>query len=63
MEIKNMSYEQAAARLEEIVAALEKNEAPLDKALEMFEEGTALVSYCSKMLGDAKQKITELEKD
>ena len=57
-----LSYEQAVTRLEEIVAQLEKNEVPLDTALSLFEEGTRLSKLCTKLLSEAQQKITEIEK-
>ena len=60
---KNITYEQAISRLDEIVSLLEKNEVSLDEALKLFEEGTKLASFCSKTLSDAKQKITTIEKD
>ncbi len=63
MSKNELTYESAAKRLEEIVTILEKNEVSLDKALELFEEGTKLTAFCSKKLNEAKQKITELEKD
>ncbi|MCR5208112.1 MAG: exodeoxyribonuclease VII small subunit [Eubacterium sp.] len=59
----NLTYEEAVERLNEIVESLEKNDVPLDKALELFEEGTRLTAFCTKKLNEAKQKITELEKD
>lgn len=59
----DMNYEKAVERLEEIVSELEKNEVSLDKALALFEEGTSLTKYCSKLLSEAKQKITEISKD
>ena len=37
MEEKKMTFEQALARLEEIVALLEKGDAPLDQSLELYE--------------------------
>ena len=37
---ENMTFEQQLARLEEIVAALEKGDAPLADSLALFEEGT-----------------------
>jgi len=58
-----MSYESAMSRLEEIVAHLENNDIPLDEGMKLFEEGTALVSKCSKMLKEAEQKITKLTKE
>lgn len=57
-----MTYEQALARLDEIVAALEKNDLPLDDALSLFEEGTKLAAFCTEKLENAKQKITVIEK-
>ncbi len=60
---KNLTYEQAVSRLEEIVAKLEKNDISLDEALSLFEEGTRLTAFCTNKLNEAKQKITQVEKD
>ena len=38
-----MSFEQAMARLEEIVRRLEQGDVPLEEALGLFEEGSRLV--------------------
>ena len=59
---KEMTYEEAVARLEQIVSKLETGKAPLDESLKLFEEGTALTAHCTKLLENAKQKITEIEK-
>ena len=56
------SFESSITRLEEVVRLLEKGDAPLDAALALFEEGTALIKTCSKMLDDAEQKVTLLVK-
>ncbi|MBQ9228655.1 MAG: exodeoxyribonuclease VII small subunit [Eubacterium sp.] len=58
----NLTYEEAVTRLNEIVAALEKNDVSLDEALALFEEGTALTAFCTEKLTQAKQKITEIDK-
>ena len=63
MSEKELTYEQAIKRLDEIVVLLEKNDVPLDEALKLFEEGTSLTAFCTKKLGEAKQKITEIEKE
>lgn len=60
---KEMTYEQAISRLEEIVSILEKNEVSLDEALELFEEGTRLTSFSADKLKNAKAKITEINKE
>ena len=54
------SYEKSLKRLEEIVVLLEEGGQPLEKTLELFSEGTALISVCGKYLDDAEQKITKL---
>ena len=59
---ENMTFEQQLARLEEIVAALEKGDAPLADSLKLFEEGTKLVSSCTAMLEQAEQKVVKLVK-
>ena len=60
---KELTYEQAISRLEEIVGILEKNEVSLDEALALFEEGTKLTSFCAAKLKNAKAKITEINKE
>lgn len=57
---KKMSFEQAMKRLEEIVSALEKGEAPLEESLELFEEGSKLLRQCTVMLDKAEQKVIKL---
>ena len=43
MAAKKLSFEEKLSRLEEIVAALEKGDAPLADSLRLFEEGTKLM--------------------
>lgn len=54
------NYEESLKRLEEIVAIIEDGDQPLEKNLELFSEGTALLNSCSKYLDSAEQKITKL---
>jgi exodeoxyribonuclease VII small subunit len=54
------NYEKSLKRLEEIVAALEDGGQPLEKTLELFSEGTALLNSCAKYLDNAEQKIINL---
>lgn len=51
------TYEDAAKRLEEIVAQLESGELPLEKSIRLFEEGSKLTSFCYDTLKNAEQKI------
>ena len=57
---KKKTFEQAMTRLEEIVALLEKGEAPLEESLKLFEVGTGLMKQCSTLLDKAEQKVTKL---
>ena len=54
---KNMSFESAMTRLEEIVRQLEGSSVTLDESLTLYEEGIALVKLCSGRLDEAEQKI------
>lgn len=60
---KMPSFEEALARLEQIVRALENGGAPLEQSLAMFEEGIGLVTLCGKHLDNAEQKIAVLLKN
>ena len=62
MAAKKLSFEEKLSRLEEIVAALEKGDAPLADSLRLFEEGTKLVNACSTELDKAEQQVVKLMK-
>ena len=57
-----LSFEQSLSRLDEIVKHLEKGDLPLNDSLALYEEGTALIRSCSKMLDEAEQKVVKLKK-
>lgn len=59
---KKLNFEQSMTRIEEIVRMLEKGDAPLESSLKLFEEGTALISDCNKLLETAEQKVKALSK-
>lgn len=59
---EKVSFEQKIARLEQIVAALEKGDVQLSDSLALFEEGTKLVTACSKELDQAEQQVVKLMK-
>ena len=62
MSAKKVTFEQQLERLEEIVVALEKGDAPLADSLKLFEEGTKLIAACSKQLDQAEQQVVKLMK-
>lgn len=62
MSAKKATFEQQLQRLEEIVALLEKGDAPLADSLSLFEEGTKLIGACSRQLDQAEQQVVKLMK-
>ncbi|MGM9661996.1 MAG: exodeoxyribonuclease VII small subunit [Oscillospiraceae bacterium] len=60
--MKKQSFEEKMRRLEEIAAALEKGDAPLEDSLKLFEEGTKLIADCSGQLETAEQQVVKLMK-
>ena len=62
MSAQTATFEQNIRRLEEIVAALEKGDAPLADSLALFEEGTRLIAACSGELDRAEQRVVKLMK-
>jgi exodeoxyribonuclease VII small subunit len=60
--VEELSYEEALAELENIVAALEgdASQNPLEEAMKLFERGQALVTRCSALLEAAELKVQKL---
>ena len=58
-----VKFEEALARLEAIVAELERGELPLEDSMRIFEEGIKLSKVCLKMLDDAERRVEILVKD
>lgn len=56
------TFEQAVARLEKIVKALDSGDLALDEALRLFEEGVKLAGTCSKQLTEAQGRLEVLTK-
>jgi exodeoxyribonuclease VII small subunit len=59
----DLKFEDCLARLEQIVAALEAGNLPLEESLKAFEEGVALSRHCSKYLDEAERRIEMLTRD
>lgn len=57
---KEVKFEEALERLENIVASLENGEAPLDESLALFEEGVKLVKLCNNKLESAEEAVKQL---
>ena len=61
------TLESALKKLESITDTLEKNELSLEEAMQKYEEGLKLVTFCNKIIKDSEEKIEtlsgELNKD
>jgi exodeoxyribonuclease VII small subunit len=57
---QEQSFESSLASLERIVANLESGDLPLERAMELFEEGVALARRCQNQLGEAERKVEML---
>ena len=53
------SFESSLEALERIVRELEQGNAPLERGLQLFEEGVALLSSCRKTLEAAELRVRE----
>lgn len=59
----DMSYEEAMARLEEVVSALEEGRLPLDKLVDGYEEGMQLLKQCRHQIEVARVRIEKVSAD
>lgn len=57
MSNERIPFETKIKRLEQIVRAMERGDAPLEEALNLFQEGTNLVKECGAMLEEAEMQI------
>lgn len=54
---KEMKFEDAMERLEEIIGKLESGDVELEESLKLYEEGIELIQFCNKKLNETKEKI------
>lgn len=60
---EKITFEEALARLEELVRSLEEGKLPLAESLTAFEEGVALLRRCTQELEEAEGKVEVLLQD
>jgi exodeoxyribonuclease VII small subunit len=61
--VEELTYEEALAELEEIVAALEGEQNQLEAAIQLFERGQALAARCGVLLEAAELKVKQVAGD
>jgi len=54
------SFEDSLSKLETIVSQLESGDLPLERALEIFEDGVGLARLCQSHLAEAERKVEML---
>lgn len=59
-DIAGLSFEEALAELEKIVAELESGKAPLERSIEVYERGAALKAHCEKKLEAARLRVEKI---
>ena len=59
-EIATLSFEQALAELDRIVAALERGDVALEDSIRLYERGAALKAHCEAKLKDAQLKVEQI---
>ncbi|NCC25711.1 MAG: exodeoxyribonuclease VII small subunit [Deltaproteobacteria bacterium] len=60
-DLSALSFEQGLDRLREIVSALEDGNLPLDKGVDLYREGAALVRSCRTQLEKARYEVSILQ--
>ncbi|MHB1414889.1 MAG: exodeoxyribonuclease VII small subunit [Chloroflexota bacterium] len=55
-----LSFEDAFARLEETVRALERGDLPLAALVATYEQGMRLTQRCTQLLDEAELKISQI---
>lgn len=61
--VEALSYEEAMAELETIVAALEEGNQKLEEAMALFERGQLLMKRCAELLEAAELKVRQISGD
>jgi exodeoxyribonuclease VII small subunit len=58
---QDLSFEDALAQLEALVAQLEAGQLSLAEAVGGYERGMGLAAYCADLLGSAELRIRQVE--
>lgn len=55
------NFEDGIARLQAILAQMQDEDTPLDKAVKLYAEAAQLIDYCNTTLQNAKLQIDEID--
>ena len=62
-DVAKMTFEEAMAELEAVVARLDSGEAPLDESIALYERGAKLKGHCDRKLREAEEKVEAIALD
>ncbi|MFP4001667.1 MAG: exodeoxyribonuclease VII small subunit [Thermoplasmata archaeon] len=62
-DIEGLGFEQALERLERINKKLERKKVPLERAIDLYQQGMELIEYCDERLDEAEGKIEKMTKE
>lgn len=57
---KNVSFEEAMNKLEQIVDRLEEGDVPLEEAIAFYKEGMELSKLCHDKLKSVEEQLTQI---
>ncbi len=57
---KELTFEQAMKRLEEITNTIQKNDCSIDEGLKLYQEGLELAKFCDNKLKSFSEKLNEI---
>ncbi len=60
---KPKTFEEAMARLQTLLEALQDEATPLDEAVKLYAEAAGLLAFCHGALADAQLKIGQIDAD
>ena len=58
--IERMTFEEALAELEGVVARLERGDVALDESIALYERGAQLRKRCQDKLAEAEEKVSRI---
>jgi exodeoxyribonuclease VII small subunit len=58
--VADMTFEEAMAELEAVVARLEQGDVPLEDSIALYERGAALKAHCDARLKAAEEKVEQI---
>ena len=55
--IRNLSFEQARAQLEDLVGRMESGTRPLEELIGAYEKGSLLTAHCRELLAGLQRRV------